>query len=123
MLIQSSLNPGRSSLSRRQVLKLAVAASGVAAVRQPDQAWAFFSSPNSHLSLAGSPNAIGPKEELNLPRSVLYYGSEELLPEPIELRAGPLAMIFETGNAFLRYIRLGNREILRGIYVAVRDRN
>jgi len=123
MLIQSSLNPVRSSLSRRQVLKLAVAASGVAVVRQPDQAWAFLSSPNSHLSLAGSPNAIGPKEELNLPRSVLYYGSEEPLPEPIELRAGPLAMIFETGNAFLRYIRLGNREILRGIYVAVRDRN
>jgi hypothetical protein len=32
-------------------------------------------------------------------------------------------MIFETRNAFLRYIRLDDREILRGIYVAVRDRN
>jgi hypothetical protein len=30
-------------------------------------------------------------------------------------------MLFEPGLAFLRYIRLGNREILRGIYAAVRD--
>jgi hypothetical protein len=37
------------------------------------------------------------------------------------LRAGPLSMLFEPDLAFLRYIRLGNREILRGIYVAVRD--
>ena len=54
---------------------------------------------------------------------MLYYGTEEPLPQVIELRAGPLSMIFETRNAFLRYIRLADREILRGIYVAVRDRN
>jgi hypothetical protein len=43
------------------------------------------------------------------------------LEESIVLRAGPLSMLFEPGLAFLRYIRLGNREILRGIYAAVRD--
>src|SRR5207244_4783099 len=58
-----------------------------------------------------------------LSQTVLYYGTEEPLPEAIDLRAGPLAMIFEPKNAFLRYIRFGDREILRGIYVAVRDRN
>jgi hypothetical protein len=40
---------------------------------------------------------------------------------PLILRAGPLSMSFEPELAFLRYIRLGNREILRGIYAAVRD--
>jgi len=58
-----------------------------------------------------------------LPKSVLYYGSEKSPPERIELRAGPLSMIFEPETAFLRYLRLGDREVLRGIYVAVRDRN
>jgi hypothetical protein len=55
-----------------------------------------------------------------LPRNVLYYGSDEPLPEQIELRAGPLMMVFEDGG--LRFIKLGEREILRGIYVAIRDR-
>ncbi len=39
----------------------------------------------------------------------------------ISLRAGPLTMIFEDGD--LRYIKLGEREIIRRIYAAVRDRN
>src|SRR5262245_46907418 len=56
-----------------------------------------------------------------LPRNVLYYGSEEPLPEPRELRAGPLSLLFEEGD--LRYIRVGDREIVRRVYVAVRDRN
>ena len=58
-----------------------------------------------------------------LPKTVLYYGSENPPPEQIELRAGPLSMFFEPESGFLRYIRMGNREILRGIYSAVRDRN
>ena len=37
------------------------------------------------------------------------------------LRAGPLSMVYESGD--LRSIRLGSREVLRRIYVAVRDRN
>jgi len=58
-----------------------------------------------------------------LPKTVLYYGSQEPPPERIELRAGPLSMIFEPQRAFLRRIRLGEQEALRGIYAAVRDHN
>ena len=56
-----------------------------------------------------------------LPLRVLYYGKDEPLPEQTQLRAGPLSMVFEAGD--LRYIRFGDREILRRIYVAVRDHN
>ncbi len=38
-----------------------------------------------------------------------------------KLKAGPLDVLFEDGG--LRYIRLGSREIVRRIYVAVRDRH
>ena len=54
-------------------------------------------------------------------RNALYYGKDETLPELIPLRAGPLTLFFEEGD--LRYIRCGDREILRRVYVAVRDRN
>ncbi len=53
--------------------------------------------------------------------NVIRYGSEAPLPEPIPLRAGPLSLIYENGD--LRYIRLGEREIIRRIYAAVRDHN
>ena len=56
-----------------------------------------------------------------LPLKVLYYGKDELLPEQTQLCAGPLSMIFEAGD--LRYIRFGDHEILRRIYVAIRDHN
>jgi hypothetical protein len=56
-----------------------------------------------------------------LPKNVLYYGKEEPLPERTALRAGPLSLLYEAGD--LRYIKLGEREILRRVYVAVRDRN
>jgi hypothetical protein len=59
----------------------------------------------------------------SLPVSVLYYGSEEPLPRQIALQAGPLRMLFEPELAQLRYIRLGEREVLRAVYAAVRDRN
>jgi len=54
-------------------------------------------------------------------RNVLYYGKDEPLPGQQPLRAGPLSLVYEGGD--LRYIRLGEREILRRIYVAVRDHN
>ena len=41
--------------------------------------------------------------------------------EPIPLRAGPLSMVFEPDLAFLRYIRLGSDEVLRGVTAPVRD--
>ncbi|MYE88743.1 hypothetical protein F4X33_07100 [Candidatus Poribacteria bacterium] len=56
-----------------------------------------------------------------LPLRVLYYGKDEPLPEQTQLRAGPLSTVFEAGD--LRYIRFGDHEILRRVYVAVRDHN
>ena len=41
----------------------------------------------------------------------------------LQLRAGPLDALFEVRGAFLRHVRLADREVLRGIYAAVRDRN
>ena len=43
------------------------------------------------------------------------------LTELTELRAGPLRMLYDNGG--LRYIKWGEREILRRIYIALRDRN
>ncbi len=41
----------------------------------------------------------------------------------IELNAGPLTMAFDSDNAFLRYVRLDDHEIVRGVFAAVRDCN
>ncbi len=49
------------------------------------------------------------------------YGSDAPLPVYTELRAGPLTVGYEEG-AF-RYFRWGNDEILRMIYVSMRDEN
>lgn len=57
------------------------------------------------------------------PLSVLYYGQDAPQPERVPLRAGVLRMVFEPGEAFLRYVCLGPWEVLRGVYAAVRDRN
>ena len=54
-------------------------------------------------------------------RYVLYYGQNEPPPRQVSLRAGPLSLLYEAGD--LRYVRLGDQEILRRVYVAVRDRN
>lgn len=56
-----------------------------------------------------------------LSKNVLYYGKEEPLPTRVSLHAGPLTLVYEDGD--VRYIKLGDAEILRRIYVAVRDRN
>ncbi len=58
---------------------------------------------------------------MKLPKNVQFYGKDEPLPEQMELRAGPLSLIYEGGD--LRYIRLGQHEILRRVYVAIRDHN
>lgn len=41
---------------------------------------------------------------------------------PIQLRAGPLTMVFEPDSAFLRYVQAGPHEVLRGIIAPVRNR-
>jgi hypothetical protein len=56
-----------------------------------------------------------------LPKNVLYYGKDEPVPEQLALRAGPLSLIYEEGD--LRYVKLDDKEILRRVYVAIRDRN
>ncbi|RYG37159.1 hypothetical protein EON81_07485 [bacterium] len=43
--------------------------------------------------------------------------------EPLRLVAGPLTMIFEPESGFLRYVSCGGKEIVRGVYAAVRDEN
>ncbi len=45
--------------------------------------------------------------------------SELLRPQRIALRAGPLRLQFVNGE--LRHVRLGEREVLRRVYVALRD--
>ena len=53
--------------------------------------------------------------------NIYYYGIAQNLPSSKTLRAGNLRMMYE--NGFLRYIKIGNSEILRMIYFAVRDHN
>lgn len=43
--------------------------------------------------------------------------------KPLALRAGPLALIFEPATGFLRQLRLGDHEVVRAIYAAIRDEN
>lgn len=54
-----------------------------------------------------------------IPVNILRYGNPEPLPIPHALRAGPITLSYAAGD--LRYLRLGDREVLRRVYVAVRD--
>lgn len=56
-----------------------------------------------------------------LSRYEIWYGRDCPPPEIRPLRAGPLRVEFEAGD--LRYIRLGHQELVRRIYVAIRDPN
>ncbi|HVR75429.1 MAG TPA: hypothetical protein VMT52_13930, partial [Planctomycetota bacterium] len=56
-----------------------------------------------------------------LSRLVLRQGSDEAPPPLVPLRAGPLTLVLEGPD--LRYIRLGDVEIVRRLHVSVRDRN
>ena len=47
--------------------------------------------------------------------------AELLGAEPIALRAGPLSMVFDPDHAMLRFIRVGQVEVLRGINAPVRN--
>src|SRR5687768_15165111 len=53
--------------------------------------------------------------------NIVRYGSNEPLPERHVLHAGPVSAMLENGD--LRYVRLGDVEIVRRLYVAIRDRN
>ena len=62
--------------------------------------------------------ADAPLSEQDIRR--LRVGLAEPPPERMTLRAGPWRLVFTEGE--LRYIRWGQREALRRIYVGVRDR-
>jgi hypothetical protein len=53
------------------------------------------------------------------PRNLLLHGTVDPLPEVTVLQAGPLSMIYTEGE--IRYVRLAGREVVRRLYVAVRD--
>ncbi len=56
-----------------------------------------------------------------LNKNLFYYGRESSLSPSQALKAGPLSLVFEEGG--LRYLRISDREVVRGIYAAVRDCN
>jgi hypothetical protein len=58
-----------------------------------------------------------------IPKTVFYYGAAKPIATPVVLRAGPLTMVFEPDTAVLRHVRLGDHEVCRAIYAAVRDQN
>jgi D-apionolactonase len=58
-----------------------------------------------------------------LPVPVIRRGTTTVPTPPKYVHAGPLTARFEPDGIFLRHIKLGEREVLRGIYVAVRDQN
>ena len=57
----------------------------------------------------------------NPSRTIALYGTEEAVPPPRILRAGPLTAELEAGN--LRYIRWNGEEVLRAVSFIVRDRD
>jgi D-apionolactonase len=56
-----------------------------------------------------------------VPTRVTRYGVDAPLPERRTLRAGPLTAVLENGD--LRYVRAGEVEVVRRLYMAVRNRN
>ncbi|MEZ5355132.1 MAG: hypothetical protein R2762_21065 [Bryobacteraceae bacterium] len=55
------------------------------------------------------------------PREAILTGADAAPAASIALRAGPVTCLFDPDIAFLRYIRYGDTELLRGLYAAVRD--
>ena len=54
-------------------------------------------------------------------RAIALFGTEEPVPSPKTLRAGPLTVAFDNGA--LRYIKIGGREAIRNIAFVVRDKD
>jgi len=50
----------------------------------------------------------------------LLWGSAEKPNQRVALAAGPLQMVFEPQTGFLRHVRCGGHELIRGVYAAVR---
>ena len=54
-----------------------------------------------------------------MPDSTIYYGNDSTESEPLRLKAGPLTMLYSDG--LIRSIKFGEHEIIRRIYMALRD--
>lgn len=57
----------------------------------------------------------------DLSKEVLWYGENEPLPKTMKLSAGPLKLTYNSGS--IRSVKLGSFEVVRMIYVALRDHN
>jgi hypothetical protein len=75
--------------------------------------------PTRQASLLVPRAEAGAEDTAALPLNVLFYGREEPLPPRYDLQTGPLSVTFEQGQ--LLHLRWRGREVLRRIYVAVRD--
>jgi D-apionolactonase len=75
-----------------------------------------MSAPHIDLRSAATKAARLPASKA-LPR--LWIGRDELAPDPVELRAGPVTAWLYEGD--LRHVRLGGVELAQRVYVAVRD--
>src|SRR5262249_35179034 len=77
------------------------------------------------LGAAVHPGSVQAALQSAAPRSVnvRYYGTDSPPPREIPLRAGPLTLLFEPELGQIRYVRYRDREVVRVIYAAVRDRN
>ncbi len=74
------------------------------------------------------PELMKPHRGVSFQLAVLFIAASWKLTllratEPIPLRAGPVSMVFDTDNVFLRYIRVGEHEVLRGINAPIRNEN
>src|SRR5579859_332159 len=58
-----------------------------------------------------------------MPKNQAICGAEEPRSGAIALKAGPLELLFEPKSAWVRQVRFQNREVVRAIYGAIRDRN
>ncbi len=56
-----------------------------------------------------------------IPQNALRWGRLGAPPPSLQLQAGPLTAVFDPETAFLRRIRFGEHEVLRAVYMAVRD--
>ena len=56
-----------------------------------------------------------------MPNRVMQYGVDEALPSRRELRAGPVSVVLEEGD--LRYVTVAGQEVVRRLYVGVRNQN
>lgn len=46
-----------------------------------------------------------------------------MIPDPIQINIGPVEAIIEPQSGQLRYVKVGDTELIRGIYAAVREEN